>query len=513
MKAITVFIFIFCAIWQGNNSFAEDFRYLKTLNGHEGKVTYVCFNGASNQVISGDEHGTILLWDIASGRILKRFEGHTGMVTDLQFDAAENRLASAAYDGTVRLWDVATTEELRRFVNPAIPPYNGVQGNEPTFVRFSPNEQFLWFGGYNMKIMRASLENGVVTELFSGDTYGITSAGFTPDGRYFLFGSGGTVTFINRETGLVEPQKTLGTHQSYEEFVCEFAFAPRSNILAVWTVSGHVRYWNITTGQMQRKIQAANRLGSSLIAFGGNGAYMLTGNLDSKTRLWRFPELTIAQELGEHTSAVKTFAFSPDSRYIATGSDDHTVKIWYKPDEMPIVPPPTDETVQVVDTNGQTTTEEEVNHITNHTHGILPVVDYVEGDSDTEEGETLEKVPVERPKEKFVLENVHFVQSTTVFLDSALAMRDLNYVVEVMQTYPTLIIELQGHTDNQGNGYANLILSEQRVEVVKQYLVEKGIAAERISTFGHGENRPRVPNNSEENMQKNRRVEVKVLQY
>ncbi len=495
MKKIAFFIRVFCILLFVRESFAEDFKYLKTLYGHSGKVTYVRFNAASTQVISGDEFGTILLRDVASGDVLKQFDGHSGMITDLQFDKEEEKLVSAAYDGTVRLWDVQSASAINTFQNPAIPPYNGVQGNEPTFVRFAPDEKALWFGGYNMKVMRASLENNQVQEVYTGEKYGITSAEFTPDGKYLLFGSGGTVTFINRLSRLVEANKTLGTHQGYDEFVCEFAFIPHTNTLAVWTVSGNIRFWDTSTGQMRKKLQAADRQGSSVISFDGQGNFMLTGNLQSKTRIWEMNNLSIAQDLGEHTDVVKTFSFSPNGRLIATGSDDHEVKIWYKAEDS-------GNNGQGAESNG------------NENAKIIPPT---EDNQQNTEKITLPTTPnpaeIEKPKEKFALENVHFVQSTAIFLDSALALNDLNYLIAVMNKYPTLIIELQGHTDNQGDAYLNLILSEQRVEAVKQYLVGSGIDQKRISTFGFGENTPRVPNNSEQNRQKNRRVEVKVLRY
>lgn len=536
MKKTTFFILALCALLFVKKSFAEDFQYLKTLYGHRGKVTYVRFNAASTQVISGDEFGTILLWDVASGNILKQFDGHSGMITDLQFDKKEDKLASAAYDGTIRLWDINSTNTLRTFQNPAIPPYHGVQGNEPTFVRFSPDEKALWFGGYNMKVMRASLETNQVQEVYTGEKYGITSAEFTPDGKYLLFGSGGTVTFINRFTRFVEANRTLGSHQGYEEFVCEFAFIPNTNTVAVWTVSGNIRFWNAATGQMRRKLQAADRPGSSLISFDGKGDYMLTGNLQSKTRIWDMKDLSIAQDLGEHTDVVKTFSFSPNGRFIATGSDDQEVKIWYKPEGSGNIPQDVVNTDNERPNTNQVDEEEQITEEVTEPEDsevIEPdVTEVIEGNNtnnqqNEEATEDEKKITqshnthspnensniIEKPKDKFVLENVHFVQSTAIFLDSALALSDLNYVIEVMNEYPTLEIELQGHTDNQGNAYLNLILSEQRVEAVKEYLVGRGINENRISTFGFGENTPRLPNNSEKNMQKNRRVEVKVLRY
>jgi outer membrane protein OmpA-like peptidoglycan-associated protein len=73
-------------------------------------------------------------------------------------------------------------------------------------------------------------------------------------------------------------------------------------------------------------------------------------------------------------------------------------------------------------------------------------------------------------------------------------------------------IEVQGHTDNTGNESENMTLSQKRAETVKQYLVDRGIAADRMVAKGYGSKQPRMPNISPRNRRLNRRVEFKVLE-
>ena len=88
---------------------------------------------------------------------------------------------------------------------------------------------------------------------------------------------------------------------------------------------------------------------------------------------------------------------------------------------------------------------------------------------------------------------------------------DLQEAVRLLQEYPELKIEIQGHTDSVGPEDYNLALSKRRAEAVKRYLVEHGISPERLVTRGYGESRPVAPNDTETNRRKNRRVEFKVL--
>lgn len=110
-----------------------------------------------------------------------------------------------------------------------------------------------------------------------------------------------------------------------------------------------------------------------------------------------------------------------------------------------------------------------------------------------------------------VLNNLRFVQSKAELLPESDG--ELNHLWAYMREHPTVQIELQGHTDNQGDFDLNLKLSRQRVEAVKAFLVSKGIAAQRISGKGFGSTRPIASNNREETRQLNRRVELIITKF
>lgn len=88
---------------------------------------------------------------------------------------------------------------------------------------------------------------------------------------------------------------------------------------------------------------------------------------------------------------------------------------------------------------------------------------------------------------------------------------ELDRVVELLEQNPNLQIEIGGHTDSRGSDDYNQKLSQGRSEAVRAYLLEHWIDAERITAVGYGESKPEVPNDTEENMQINRRVEFTVL--
>jgi outer membrane protein OmpA-like peptidoglycan-associated protein len=91
------------------------------------------------------------------------------------------------------------------------------------------------------------------------------------------------------------------------------------------------------------------------------------------------------------------------------------------------------------------------------------------------------------------------------------ALKDLDRIAQAMNDFPSLEILFEGHTDNQGDFQLNLKLSEERVEEVKNYLISKGIASERITTKGWGQTRPIASNATDERRKLNRRVEFTIV--
>ena len=88
---------------------------------------------------------------------------------------------------------------------------------------------------------------------------------------------------------------------------------------------------------------------------------------------------------------------------------------------------------------------------------------------------------------------------------------ELEKLVQLMKENPTLVIQINGHTDDIGKPADNLVLSENRAKAVVNFLIAKGIVSKRLSYKGFGSNQPVADNNTEAGRAKNRRTEVKVV--
>jgi OOP family OmpA-OmpF porin len=122
--------------------------------------------------------------------------------------------------------------------------------------------------------------------------------------------------------------------------------------------------------------------------------------------------------------------------------------------------------------------------------------------------------PMPEPEPEVIFE---FSSEVTFGLNSAelqpAAVAELNDAIELLAMHPELtLIQVAGYTCNLGDSDYNQGLSQRRAEAVHDYLVENGIADERLSVRGFGESRPKVPNDSDANRRENRRVELRVME-
>lgn len=90
--------------------------------------------------------------------------------------------------------------------------------------------------------------------------------------------------------------------------------------------------------------------------------------------------------------------------------------------------------------------------------------------------------------EKYIPKNTLFVQGKSVMLPQS--EPELDRLAAFMVRNPTVLLNIEGHTDNHGDSAKNMTLSRERTQVVSAYLTRKGVAADRIHATGFGDTRP-----------------------
>ena len=92
-------------------------------------------------------------------------------------------------------------------------------------------------------------------------------------------------------------------------------------------------------------------------------------------------------------------------------------------------------------------------------------------------------------------------ESTSVMVD----------IIQILNEYPTAKFTVEGHTDSVGSAKLNQSLSEKRANSVRDFLIDKGIGADRLTAIGYGEDKPIATNNTRAGRTQNRRVEINLI--
>ena len=116
----------------------------------------------------------------------------------------------------------------------------------------------------------------------------------------------------------------------------------------------------------------------------------------------------------------------------------------------------------------------------------------------------VEQTTLRVPKKDYTFEDVHFAlnRASVMAEDEAI----LNGAAEALKSDPMLRMNIEGYTCNLGKPAYNLLLGDRRANAVKDYLIGKGVPADRLRTKSFGEENPKHDNSSEETRKLNRRV-------
>lgn len=106
------------------------------------------------------------------------------------------------------------------------------------------------------------------------------------------------------------------------------------------------------------------------------------------------------------------------------------------------------------------------------------------------------------------LEGVNFDTNKATIKSESIPI--LDNAVRVLNENSSVHVRVEGHTDSRGSDAYNLQLSQRRAESVAAYLTSQGIDGARLSAVGYGESAPVAPNDTKENMYRNRRVDLVV---
>jgi WD40 repeat protein len=342
---------------------------LREFQGHKGPVETAAFSHDGKRIATGGQDNTARLWDAATGKELRTFAGHTARVRGVAFSPDGKRLLTGGWNPTARLFDVETGKQVAELKHTsgidgvAFSPdgksvatatgwgntadlwdvsgdtarrrWSGKIG-QPFAVAFSADGKRLVAGGWDsaVHVWDAATGKELAASQPVGHTAWVHTVAFLPD-RKTLVSMAADGSIIVWDTALRKPLRQGDA--SGTRAWC-LAVSPDGKTLAVGCHNKTVQLWDAATLKVVRTFQADGSVrglafspdGRRLAAVSGDEPDMRSAALvqGQGAGVW---DVTAGQRLlhlDGHEGTVKTVAFSPDGKTIATGGADYTTRLW-----------------------------------------------------------------------------------------------------------------------------------------------------------------------------------------
>lgn len=315
-----------------------------SVKAHKSRASSVKFSPDGKQFATAGDSPIIQLWDAQSGKQLRAFEGHTRSTFAVAFSPNSAMLASSGADGNARLWDAATGREravCKAETSETVSPASiklwklGVGPNRATLldvgamagVAMSPDGKTLATGSWEGTVTLWNMNNGRERVKFKAHDEVASSVTFSPDGKRLATGGWDhDVKLWDVATG-----KEMLTLKGNSRIYC-VTFSPDGKLLASGTRDRMARLWDVDTGKELTALPHAMHV--FCVAFSPVGVTLATaGRPTAKSpntvRIW---DTTTGRERmavnGHRDASALYVGFSPDSKCLASASDDGTVKLW-----------------------------------------------------------------------------------------------------------------------------------------------------------------------------------------
>lgn len=291
-------------------------RILATLSGHTERIDVVTLSADNRYGLSGSRDKTVRLWDLKSGQAGAVFTGHQKAIEALAFSADGKYVLSGSRDNTMKLWSVDDEKEIRSFAH----------ASEVTFVRFSPESRYAISGDDNGAITYWDIQNGQVVKEFKSLAADANAFANFSDGKYLLTGSSkGQLRLWDTAAG-----RMLCNIDAHRETITAVQFTPNGQYLLSASYDKTIKLWDRKHGQLKRTFQGhAGQIYKAVIS--PDGRYILSAAQGNDIRLWNLADGAEMTALNLSGVYLWSIGFSADSRHLLIAHDQkkpgHTVRV------------------------------------------------------------------------------------------------------------------------------------------------------------------------------------------
>lgn len=311
-----------------------------TFEGHLDQIQSVIFSPDGQQILTASSDSSVRIWDRDDHSLTHVFRGHQEGVMSSVFASDGARILTGGVDQTAKLWDVKS---------PKIQMLQG-HANRITGLSFSADGSLLLSGSVDetAKLWSAT-EDVPLFQLKQSIPLNeaVRSVVFPSKGDANVFATGSSDRSLPGKLWLRSQENAdfiLNNSFSHGANISSIAFSPvNRNLILSATASSEnsikLWEWNPLRGEVVLKCAFAGHTGFvTSVAFSPDGRFILSGSDDRTARLWEWREgeatgrLKCLFPVDEFVNAV---AFSLDGRHILTGDSDHSIILWAWQDGRP----------------------------------------------------------------------------------------------------------------------------------------------------------------------------------
>ncbi len=292
------------------------------LTGHTNWVLTLDFSHDGQQLASGSADGTLRRWDLTTNEASSTpSQGHTDWVRSVQFSPEGQRIISGGADGLILIWDAASGELQDGFAN--------IAGSPVWSVAVSPDSQHIITGGELNALPVWSFQPKLpLGSLVTTTTEQILTVQASTDGEWLAYAGG-----LETDFAIKLRKNSDGTTQllnGHTNSVTDLAFHPTEPLLVSNSLDRSVIVWDLETGTARYTLPIAES--AFTVAISADGTHLVAGYNSGAIASWRFADLHDnifdPQILSGHTDRVTALAFHPSTMMLASGSRDHTIRLW-----------------------------------------------------------------------------------------------------------------------------------------------------------------------------------------
>lgn len=311
---------------------------------------------SNNLIASGDEGGSIILWDIHTAQLrhefkqkahpvssvafdefetflaagnskgfvtvyrvddidhpdpIYNFKGHENTVTAVKF-ISRNELVTSSHDQIIKVW---TLENLE---------YYSINVLESPIKRISINKDcsYLVAAAEDNSILVWNLKQRVQERKLTAHTNDIHDIAFSPEGNYFVSCSEDqTIRIWN-----VKNKKDTYSFKAHDKGIGDIILT-HSNRMITSSRDNSIRFWNMNTFDQEDCIKGSHKH-VLFLTLTPDGKFFVSGDRDHLIKVWNIETKKLEYQLTGHTGDVWAVVVSSNYRYLVSGSEDRLIKVW-----------------------------------------------------------------------------------------------------------------------------------------------------------------------------------------